>query len=163
MWDFRKNKNKKTFKTGEICAASELKIGQAGRVIKIDCKDLAIKQRIIDMGVTTGVEIKIKKFAPLKDPVSIEVRGYMLALRLSELKDVKVEELTFKQSPTILTYLISLVDAVPLSYVSNGCVGYVPYSPACNWKFSTCGFSHTVCCCPVMKGMMNRVSTLFIA
>ena len=91
MCKLRKKIFKKIIKTGQNPRASELKLGQLARVKKIFCKNLALRQRILDMGVTIGVVIKIKKIAPLGDPISIEIRGYELILRLCELKDIEVE------------------------------------------------------------------------
>ena len=51
----------------------------------------AIKRRIMDMGITKGVEILVKKVAPLGDPVEITVRGYELSLRKSDADMIEVE------------------------------------------------------------------------
>ena len=50
-----------------------------------------LKRRLIDMGITPGVKIKIKKFAPLGDPIEIELRGYELSIRRSETKNIFVK------------------------------------------------------------------------
>lgn len=50
-----------------------------------------LKRRLIDMGITPGVKIKIKKFAPLGDPIEIELRGYELSIRRSEAKNIFVK------------------------------------------------------------------------
>ena len=50
-----------------------------------------LKRRLIDMGITPGVKIKIKKFAPLGDPIEIELRGYGLSIRRSEAKNIFVK------------------------------------------------------------------------
>ena len=53
----------------------------------------AIKRRIMDMGITKGVEIHVRKLAPLGDPVEMTVRGYELSLRKADAKMVEVKEL----------------------------------------------------------------------
>ena len=50
-----------------------------------------LKRRLIDMGITPGVKIKIKKFAPFGDPIEIELRGYELSIRRSEAKNIFVK------------------------------------------------------------------------
>ena len=69
---------------------SELKIGEKGKVVFINCDDNELKRRMLDMGITRGVEIQIKKIAPFGDPVSIELRGYELCLRKKYLNDIEV-------------------------------------------------------------------------
>ncbi|MGI6268793.1 MAG: FeoA family protein, partial [Acutalibacteraceae bacterium] len=66
--------------------------GQKGTVVSLNCKG-AIKRRIIDMGITPGAEIIMKKVAPLGDPIEINVRGYELSLRKSEASEITVEVL----------------------------------------------------------------------
>ncbi len=69
--------------------------GSLVRIIKVHGSG-AIKQRLLDMGVSRGVEIKIERYAPLKDPIQITVKGYSLALRVTEGKMIEVELLTGK-------------------------------------------------------------------
>lgn len=52
----------------------------------------AIKRRLMDMGITKGVEIYLRKVAPLGDPLEVTLRGYELSLRKSEAENVLVEE-----------------------------------------------------------------------
>ena len=68
----------------------DLKPGQQGKVTSISTTG-AMKRRIMDMGVTPGVEIKVVKTAPLGDPVEVRVRGYELSLRKDEAAQVQVE------------------------------------------------------------------------
>ena len=68
----------------------EAKIGETVRVVKIH-GDGAIKRRIMDMGLTKGVEVYIRKVAPLGDPVEITVRGYELSLRKADAEQIEVE------------------------------------------------------------------------
>ena len=71
---------------------SELVAGQKARVVDIDARG-EIGQRILEMGVTPGVEIKLVACAPLGDPLAFEVRGYRLSLRRAEAALVEVERL----------------------------------------------------------------------
>ena len=71
---------------------SSLKKGEVGRVVCVNVSDVCLKKRMIDMGITRGVEIKIKKIAPLGDPIDIELRGYELCLRKKELNFIEVDK-----------------------------------------------------------------------
>ncbi len=66
------------------------KIGQTVKVVKLHGEG-AIRRRIMDMGLTKGVEIYVRKVAPLGDPVEINVRGYELSLRLADAEMIEVE------------------------------------------------------------------------
>lgn len=68
----------------------EAKIGETVRVVKLHGEG-AVKRRIMDMGITRGVEIYIRKVAPLGDPVEITVRGYELSLRKADAGMIEVE------------------------------------------------------------------------
>ena len=68
----------------------EAKIGETVRVVKIHGEG-AIKRRIMDMGLTKGVEVYIRKVAPLGDPIEVTVRGYELSLRKSDAGQIEVE------------------------------------------------------------------------
>lgn len=74
-----------------IYTLSEIKRGQKVRVLKINSGDLALKQRLLDMGITTGVMITLNKVAPLGDPICIELRGYRLLVRKDDVRDVEIE------------------------------------------------------------------------
>ena len=80
---------------GQICNLSELKIMQQAIVININIKNKNIKRHLLDMGITKGVKIKIKKIAPMGDPIDIELRGYELAIRKKDLKAVSILSLQF--------------------------------------------------------------------
>ena len=69
---------------------SEFKIGERGIVVTVDCEPSVVR-RLNDMGVFPGVEIKVVRFAPMGDPMQIEIRGYMLALRKNEASNIMVE------------------------------------------------------------------------
>ena len=68
----------------------DAKIGQTVKVKKINGEG-AIKRRIMDMGITRGVEIYVRKVAPLGDPIEIFVRGYELSLRKADSEMIEVE------------------------------------------------------------------------
>lgn len=68
----------------------KVKIGSTVKVIKLN-GDGAIKRRIMDMGITKGVEIYVRKVAPLGDPIEVTVREYELSLRKSEAENIEVE------------------------------------------------------------------------
>lgn len=68
----------------------EVKVGETVKVSKIEGAG-AIKRRIMDMGITKGVEIYVRKVAPLGDPVEVNVRGYELSLRRSDAEIICVE------------------------------------------------------------------------
>lgn len=65
-------------------------IGQTVKVVKVHGEG-AIRRRIMDMGITKGVEIYVRKFAPLGDPIEITVRGYALSLRKADAQMIEVE------------------------------------------------------------------------
>lgn len=70
--------------------AAELEIGQAGRVARVvGCGE--ISRRILEMGVTPGVEICRLGTAPLGDPLEFELRGYRLSLRKSEAQQIEID------------------------------------------------------------------------
>ncbi|MBR2549893.1 MAG: ferrous iron transport protein A [Clostridiales bacterium] len=68
----------------------EVKIGETVKVVKLHGEG-AVKRRIMDMGITKGVEIYVRKVAPLGDPVEVTVRGYELSLRKNDADMVEVE------------------------------------------------------------------------
>ncbi len=68
----------------------DVQIGETVVVRKIHGEG-AIKRRIMDMGITKGVEITIRKVAPLGDPVEITVRGYELSLRKADAESIEIE------------------------------------------------------------------------
>ena len=68
----------------------DAKIGQTVRVKKLTGEG-AVKRRIMDMGITKGVEVYIRKVAPLGGPIEITVRGYELSLRKADAELIEVE------------------------------------------------------------------------
>ncbi len=72
---------------------SELKINKVCKVVEIQTQNLQLRRRILDMGITPGVELVIVKTAPLGDPFEIKLRGYTLSLRKSDATGIVVEEI----------------------------------------------------------------------
>ncbi len=68
----------------------EAKIGDTVRVVKLHGEG-AIKKRIMDMGITRGIEIYVRKVAPLGDPIEVTVRGYELSLRKEDATMIEIE------------------------------------------------------------------------
>lgn len=68
----------------------DVKSGEAVKVVKIHGEG-PIKRRIMDMGITKGVEISVRKVAPLGDPMELTVRGYELSLRKVDAANIQVE------------------------------------------------------------------------
>lgn len=68
----------------------QAKIGDTVRVVKLHGEG-AVKRRIMDMGLTKGVEVNIRKVAPLGDPVEVTVRGYELSIRKADAEMIEVE------------------------------------------------------------------------
>ena len=68
----------------------EVPVGGKAKVVRIHGEG-AVKRRIMDMGITKGVEISVRKVAPLGDPIEITVRGYELSLRKADAESIEVE------------------------------------------------------------------------
>jgi Fe2+ transport system protein A len=68
----------------------DVKVGENAKVVKLHGEG-AVKRRIMDMGITKGVEVNVRKVAPLGDPVEVTVRGYELSLRKADAQMVEVE------------------------------------------------------------------------
>jgi len=68
----------------------QAKVGETVKVVKLTGQG-AVKRRIMDMGITKGFEIFIRKVAPLGDPVEVTVRGYELSLRKDDASMIEVE------------------------------------------------------------------------
>lgn len=68
----------------------ETKIGDTVKVVKLHGTG-AVKRRIMDMGITRGVEVHVCKVAPLGDPVEVTVRGYQLSIRKADAEMIEVE------------------------------------------------------------------------
>ena len=68
----------------------DAKIGDTVKVVKLHGEG-AVKRRIMDMGVTKGVEVYIRKVAPLGDPIEVNLRGYELSIRKADAEMIEVE------------------------------------------------------------------------
>ena len=68
----------------------DVSIGQTVKVVKLHGEG-PIKRRIMDMGITKGVEIYVRKVAPLGDPMEVTVRGYELTIRRGDAENILVE------------------------------------------------------------------------
>lgn len=68
----------------------DVKIGKTAKVVKLHGEG-ALKRRIMDMGITKGVELFVRKVAPLGDPLEISVRGYELSIRKDDAEMIEVE------------------------------------------------------------------------
>ncbi|MBU1141708.1 MAG: ferrous iron transport protein A [Firmicutes bacterium] len=79
------------YHAGEKTKLSNLRKGQKAKVVFLNTEDKALRRRLLDMGITEGVHIKIRKIAPLGDPIDIEVRGYELCLRKFDMSMIDVE------------------------------------------------------------------------
>jgi len=68
----------------------DVNVGETVKVVKLDGEG-AVKRRIMDMGITKGVEVYVRKIAPLGDPVEVTVRGYELSVRKADAEMIIVE------------------------------------------------------------------------
>ncbi|MBR6038964.1 MAG: ferrous iron transport protein A [Clostridia bacterium] len=68
----------------------DVRVGDTVKVVRLHGEG-AVKRRIMDMGITKGVEVFVRKLAPLGDPVEINVRGYELSLRKADAEMIEVE------------------------------------------------------------------------
>lgn len=68
----------------------DARIGATVRVVKLHGEG-AVKRRIMDMGLTRGVEVTVRKLAPLGDPIEVTVRGYELSIRKADAEMIEVE------------------------------------------------------------------------
>lgn len=71
---------------------NEVPVGATVKVTKL-IGDGPTKRRIMDMGITKNTEIFVRKYAPLGDPIQINLRGYELSIRKSDAKNIRVEEI----------------------------------------------------------------------
>ena len=78
-------------KVGEKCVLSDLTVGQTAKILRLNETNKAIRRHLLDMGITRGVEITIKKVAPMGDPVDLQLRDYELCIRKEDLSKIEVE------------------------------------------------------------------------
>jgi ferrous iron transport protein A len=68
----------------------EVKIGETAKVVRLHGEG-AVRRRIMDMGITKGVEVYVRKVAPLGDPIEVTVRNYELSIRKADAEMIEVE------------------------------------------------------------------------
>ena len=68
---------------------NELKTGETAKIVRLNGGG-AVKRRMMDMGLTSGTEVTVRKIAPLGDPIELSVRGYELSIRKDEAANVEV-------------------------------------------------------------------------
>lgn len=68
----------------------DIKCGESAKVLRLT-GDGPVKRRIMDMGITKGVEVYVRKVAPLGDPIEVNVRGYELTLRKEDARMIEME------------------------------------------------------------------------
>ena len=69
---------------------NELKVGETARIVRL-AGEGAVKRRMMDMGLTKGTEVAVRKVAPFGDPIELTVRGYELSIRKDEAATIEVE------------------------------------------------------------------------
>ena len=69
----------------------DVKVGKTVKVVKL-CGEGPLKRRIMDMGITKGVEIYVRKVAPLGDPIELNLRGYELSIRKEDAEKIEIYE-----------------------------------------------------------------------
>jgi len=72
---------------------SEMKEGQTGIIVHVGGNNGALRRRVLEMGLTKGTEIYVEKYAPLKDPLELIVKGYHISLRVEEAANITVDRL----------------------------------------------------------------------
>lgn len=68
----------------------EIKVGETAKVVKLHGEG-AVKRRIMDMGITKGISVYVRKVAPLGDPIEVTVRNYELSIRKADAEMIEVE------------------------------------------------------------------------
>ncbi len=71
----------------------KLEIGQDAIVRAIECEDKALRKHILDMGLTPNVEVTLLKTAPMGDPLELQLRGYVLTLRKSDVSKIVISDI----------------------------------------------------------------------
>lgn len=79
------------FKPGEEIKLSDLREGQSGRIIKIGGHG-ALRRRLLEMGLLKGSRVYVEKYAPLKDPLELIIKGYHVSLRVEEAAHIILED-----------------------------------------------------------------------
>ncbi len=72
---------------------NEMKEGQAGIIVRVGGNG-ALRRRVLEMGLTKGTEIYVEKYAPLKDPLELIIKGYHISLRVEEAANITVDKVS---------------------------------------------------------------------
>ena len=75
---------------------SEMKEGQHARIVSVG-GEMRLRRRLLEMGLTKGSDIYVEKYAPLKDPIELVVKGFHVSLRVKEGTDIEVEPMTHNE------------------------------------------------------------------
>ena len=75
---------------------SDLNIGQKAVIVRLDVQNKEIRRHLLDMGLTRGTQVEIKKKAPMGDPIDISLRDYELCISKKELSSILVEVIKWK-------------------------------------------------------------------
>ena len=70
---------------------SELNVGQKAKILKLNVENKEIRRHLLDMGLTRGTYIEVRKKAPVGDPIDIKLRDYELCISKSDLSQIEVE------------------------------------------------------------------------
>ncbi|MCH3909674.1 MAG: ferrous iron transport protein A [Bacilli bacterium] len=87
------HQHRQSLKPGDKGHLSDLKRGQKAIVLDFHNDNAALRRHLLDMGITKGVVVEVKKIAPLGDPVDIKLRGYELALRRADMRGIDIQVL----------------------------------------------------------------------
>ena len=76
----------------------KLRAGESGVVGRVDAHDAKTRRRLMDMGLTPGVRVRVQRVAPLGDPIEVALRGYRLSLRREDARRIALHPATAQQS-----------------------------------------------------------------
>lgn len=82
---------KQMLKTKERGSLADLRKGQIAKVISMQSDNPSLRRRMLDMGITRGVVLEVKKIAPFGDPIDLWLRGYELCVRRKDVEGIEVE------------------------------------------------------------------------
>ena len=97
--DLRMRSGRKGYK---MMTLDGLKTGQSGKILQVNGQG-ALRHHLLDMGLTPGTVVTLRKVAPMGDPVQIELRGYELTLRLDEAQKMEIEEIQKEKEDAEMT------------------------------------------------------------
>lgn len=78
-------------KVKKVTKLGELKVGQKGKILALNIANKPIRRHLLDMGLTVGTIVEIKKIAPMGDPIDLSLRSYELCIRKADLMQIDVE------------------------------------------------------------------------